>query len=74
VKNADESASVISGILRGENGPARDIALLNAAAALTVAGHSSDMAGAMNAAARAIDSGAAKQTLENLVRYSTEIS
>lgn len=72
VKNADESARVITGILRGEKGPARDIALLNAAAALTVAGHSSDIAGAMNAAGRAIDSGAARQTLENLIRYSTE--
>ena len=53
-------------MLRGEAGPARDIILLNAAAALVVAGLAADLREGMALAARSIDSGAAFERLEGL--------
>ena len=68
VNSVDESAAAIQEILRGNNSPRRDIAVLNAAAALVVAGKSPDMQPALQLAAEAIDSGAAMRTLETLIR------
>jgi len=70
VADADESAAVIRRILAGEKFPPRDIALLNAAAALVVAEIAPDLNAAYNTCASAIDSGAAGRTLETLVRFS----
>jgi len=50
--------------LRGDEGPARVAVLLNAAAALRVAGLARDPVDAARRAAEAIDSGAAAVTLE----------
>ena len=63
-----ESAAVIRLILAGEHGPARDIVVLNAAAALWTAGHSATLPQAANAAAAAIDSGAAGRLLADLAK------
>ena len=65
-----DSAAVIRRILTGERGPARDIVIIDAAAALWTAGHTSDLATAAEAAARAIDSQAAAQLLERLAAES----
>ena len=75
VSNASESAARIRSILAGERGPARNIVVANAAAALLVAGHaSSPVAGAEQAAA-AIDSGKARAVLELLQdRKSTRLN
>ena len=70
VASVEESADRIRRLLAGEKGPARDIVLLNAAAALVVAGRLPDLAQALRAAGEAIDGGAAKRTLEALVRCS----
>jgi anthranilate phosphoribosyltransferase len=70
VNSVDESASAIRDILDGKPGPRRDIALLNAGAALVVAGMSRDLRQGIAVAAEAIDSGRARHTLELLVRYS----
>lgn len=70
VRSADESAAVIGAILAGERGPARDIALLNAAAAVHIADGAPDLLDALQIAQQAIDSGAARQTLDALVRCS----
>jgi anthranilate phosphoribosyltransferase len=70
VRNAEESAAVIRGILAGERGPARDVALLNAAAALVVAGRSDDLVAGLRICGQAIDTGAVSRTLEGLVRCS----
>lgn len=59
-------------VLGGEPGPHRDIVVLNAGAALVVAGHSADLAEGIAAAGRAIDSGGAAAALEALVRESQE--
>jgi len=72
VKTAQESADVISRMLAGERGPARDIALLNCAAALVVAGVCADISEGFKRASTALDSGAARKALEGLARYSNE--
>ena len=58
------------GVLEGVRGPARDVVLLNAGAALFVAGRVARLADGLAAAAAAIDSGKAAQTLDALVRWS----
>jgi anthranilate phosphoribosyltransferase len=65
-----QSASIIREILDGERGPARDIVILNAAAGLLAAGKTTHAREAANIAAQAIDTGAAKALLENLVAKS----
>jgi anthranilate phosphoribosyltransferase len=68
VGGADESAQMIRRVLAGEKGPARDIALLNAAGAMVVSGHRETMQAALTLAVDALDSGAARKSLETLVR------
>jgi anthranilate phosphoribosyltransferase len=56
-------------ILRGEHrGAARDIVIVNAAAAIVVAGLTADWAEAKERAATSIDSGAAEQVLQRMRR------
>jgi anthranilate phosphoribosyltransferase len=74
VAGADESAAVIRHVLGGEKGAARDIVLLNAGAALQIAGRVAQLAGGITLAQDSIDSGAARTTLEKLVRCSNESS
>lgn len=71
VPGVAESASVIRQVLSGEKGPARDIVVLNAAAALTVAGVVDEWQDGLTFAAAGIDSGRATQTLAALARLST---
>jgi anthranilate phosphoribosyltransferase len=61
-ENAAISRDILSGV---DQGPRRDIVLLNAAAALSL--ESGDWAAGLTRAARAIDSGAARATLDNWV-------
>ncbi|CAB5056052.1 MAG: anthranilate phosphoribosyltransferase [Actinobacteria bacterium] len=61
-------------VLGGELGAHRDIVVLNAGAALVVAGQSADLAEGIAAAGRAIDSGGAAAALEALVRESQEVA
>ena len=68
------NAAVVRDVIGGARGPARDVVLLNAGAALLVAGRVARFAEGLSAAAAAIDSGAARQTLETLVRVSAEPS
>lgn len=69
VGTAVESLAVLRGVLNGEPGPARDIVLLNAGAAI----YAADLAPCVNAgierARAAIDSGAARGKLEDLVAF-----
>ena len=67
--DARANALLIERILRGEPGPPRDVVLLNAAAALVVAGQAVDFAAAVRCAAGAIDSGAGLQLLEQLRKF-----
>ena len=60
------NAGALAALLRGTPGPYRDIVLLNAAAALVVAGRTGDLRGGAALAARSIDSGAASEVLARL--------
>ncbi len=69
VVSPSESAERICRLLAAERGPARDIVLANAAAALVAAGRSEDPHKAVEMAATAIDSGAAGEVLRRLVEF-----
>jgi len=70
VNSIEEAAEAMMRVLGGEEGPQRDIALLNAAAALVISGAEPDLPTALPVVARAVDSGKAKATLEALVEAS----
>lgn len=63
-----ENAEITRAILRGEKGPKRDIVLMNAGAALYIAGKAESLADGIRLAAELIDSGAAMQKLEDFIR------
>jgi anthranilate phosphoribosyltransferase len=67
--DAQENARLIELILQGEPGPRRDVVLLNAAAALLIAGRVPDLAQGVRLAADAIDSGAGLRLLAQLRRF-----
>ena len=72
VRDLDHAARLVRGILEGsEQGPARDITLLNAAAALVAADRVASFESGIGLAAQTIDAGAAAQTLSRLVEAST---
>jgi anthranilate phosphoribosyltransferase len=64
------NAEILRAVLGGERGPCRDIALLNAAAALWIAKGAADLEEGLALAARSVDSGAAREKLDLLVRAS----
>ena len=66
--SADASAAIIQGIFRGEEGPARDVVLLNSGAALYVSGKAETLEQGIRLAAESIDSGRARQKLEELAQ------
>ncbi len=66
------NARIIRSVLEGEQGARRDIGLLNAAAALVVAGRVTDLESGVEAAAESIDSGRAVAVLDALVATSQE--
>ena len=66
------NARIIRSVLEGEQGARRDIGLLNAAAALVVAGAAADLGSGVEAAAESIDSGRAVAVLDALVATSQE--
>jgi len=66
VKNAEESKAMVLEVLSGKDGPARDIVLLNAGAAIYVAGIAESLAAGIEKAKQVIDSGAALEKLNQL--------
>ncbi len=68
VEGPEQSAAVVRAVLAGEPGPARDITVLNAAAALWTAGKDAAPRRCAELAAAAIDSGAAQNLLARLAR------
>jgi anthranilate phosphoribosyltransferase len=69
-----ENAAVVRAVLEGEVLPARDVSVLNAGAAIYVAGGAPDLPGGLAKATEAIDSGAAREVLARLVARSRELS
>ena len=66
------NAQVIRTVLDGEQGARRDIGILNAAAALVVAGRVDDLESGVDVAAESVDSGRALAVLNALVATSQE--
>jgi anthranilate phosphoribosyltransferase len=69
--DAARNAAIVRAVLDGEAGPQRDVVLLNAGAALFVAGHAETVKAGIAKAAAAIDSGSARTVLDKLVAVST---
>ena len=68
--NAAENAARLRSLLDGENGAYRDIVLLNAGAALMVAGRAADIVLGVEQASQALKSGAARAKLAALIEAS----
>ncbi len=66
----EENAAITHAILAGEQGPRRDTVLLNAGAALYIAGKAESIADGVALAGRIIDSGAAMKVLDTLIEAS----
>jgi anthranilate phosphoribosyltransferase len=64
--DVEQNVAIARGILEGARGPRRDVVLLNAAAALWVAGQAGDLREGVSVAAGAIDSGGALRVVERL--------
>jgi anthranilate phosphoribosyltransferase len=71
--DADRNAWITRAVLFGESGPARDVCLLNAAAALMVAGLARDWKDGLALAADSIDSGRAAASLAILRRLTAHV-
>ena len=70
--DAPRNADLARRVLGGQKGPHRDIVVLNAGAGLVVGGLAADLASGIDLAGQVIDSGQAEETLDRLVRVSTE--
>jgi anthranilate phosphoribosyltransferase len=71
--DAAQNASIVRTVLDGEPGACRDITLMNAGAALWVAGAAPDLRTGIAAARDAIDSGAARERLTRLVEATNAV-
>ena len=67
-----ECAAIVTAVLKGEPGPARDVVLLNGGAALCVSERVATIADGIDLARERIDSGAALETLQHLVEVTNE--
>ena len=68
--DAETNARALLDVLKGKPGPFRDVAILNAAAALIVAGKAKDLKEGAAMAAESIDSGEAEGRLDRLIAVS----
>ena len=71
--DATASAKMLRGVLAGEHGAARDIVLLNAAAALLAANKVLSMRTGIEIAANSIDTGSANRRMEAFVSLTQEL-
>ena len=74
LKGGDAAANAVAlqSVLDGRPSPYRDVALLNAAAALVVAGRAKDLKEGMTLGIQSIDSGAAAERLKRLIAVSND--
>jgi anthranilate phosphoribosyltransferase len=72
--DAERNAAIIRGILDGQQGAARRVVILNAAAGLFVAGRVDSIEDGIRVAVDALDSGRARMTLDRMVRCSQEVA
>jgi anthranilate phosphoribosyltransferase len=70
--DAEANAASLRGVLEGKPGAFRDVALLNAAAALIVAGKAKNLKDGVALGAKSLDSGAAMNKLKQLIAVSNQ--
>ncbi|OAF15068.1 MULTISPECIES: anthranilate phosphoribosyltransferase [Bradyrhizobium] len=70
--DADANATALQSVLDGKPSPFRDVALINAAAALVVAGRAKDLKEGVAIGAKSLDSGAANARLKHLIAVSND--
>jgi anthranilate phosphoribosyltransferase len=71
--DAEHNARALLDVLRGKPSPFRDIAILNAAAALIVAGKAKDLKQGAMLAAKSIEAGEAEGRLDRLIAVSNSV-
>jgi anthranilate phosphoribosyltransferase len=71
--DAEHNAKALLDVLKGKAGPFRDVAILNAAAALIVAGKAKNLKEGAALAAKSIDSGEAEGRLDRLIAVSNAV-
>ncbi|HAH43345.1 MAG TPA: anthranilate phosphoribosyltransferase [Planctomycetaceae bacterium] len=74
VNSSEQSAQIILEILNGEQGPARDIVVANAAAALLAADQATNLKQAVQKVAQLIDEGKVFEKLKHLIKFTSKIS
>lgn len=74
VNNAEESLAMIKAVFANQAGPARDIVMLNAGAAIYAAGLSDSLQWGVEKAAEVLESGAAAEKLDALVNLSQQLA
>jgi anthranilate phosphoribosyltransferase len=70
--DAKVNAEIMIQVLTGALGSCRNVVLLNAGAALVAAGKANDIASGIKLAQQSIDTGAAKEKLDALIKYTRE--
>jgi anthranilate phosphoribosyltransferase len=70
--DAQSNAKAVEDVLEGKKTPFRDVALLNAAAALVVAGKAKDLKAGLALAVHSVDSGEAEGRLDRLIVVSND--
>ena len=73
VENSEQSRAVLQSVLDNQPGPALDIALLNAGAAIYVSGVAGTLQEGVEMARAAVESGAAKEKLRQLVEITHQV-
>jgi anthranilate phosphoribosyltransferase len=74
VETPEQSRSMVQAVLENERGPARDIVIFNAGVALYAANICGSIADGIGKARGAIESGAAKAKLQQLIDLSKKLS
>jgi anthranilate phosphoribosyltransferase len=69
-----QNAAITSAIFEGQPGPARDVAVLNAGAAIYAAGRCDSLQAGVELARATLDDGAAAEALERFVKVSNELA
>jgi anthranilate phosphoribosyltransferase len=72
--DAETNGAIIRSVLNGDTGPARDVVLANAAAALVLGQRASELKIGVATAAESIDSGAARRKLEELIQFTSNLN
>ncbi len=72
VSDVTESLNILKSVLNNEPGPAKDIALINAAALIYISGKSENLSDGIKICQDAIESKDAINQLENLIKYTNK--